>query len=82
MLCIKGKDPKLFEALFRLLLTGEERNSIGKRCLIIQALLKGEKPQREIAEELGLSIAKITRGSNALKEAPENLIDYLTRILD
>jgi len=80
-LCLKGKDPKRLEVLFRLLFTAEERSSIAKRCLIIQALLEGKKPQREMAKDLELSIAKITRGSNALKEAPEDLIAFLKKVM-
>lgn len=56
------------EPLLNVLLTNEEREGLAKRILIIEALLKGEKTQREIAKDLNVSIAKITRGSNALKD--------------
>lgn len=66
-LCTHIKTEKELDDLFFLLLTSEEREDIARRHLIIRELLKGEKNQREMAEELNVSIAKITRGSNSLK---------------
>jgi TrpR family transcriptional regulator, trp operon repressor len=57
------------EELLNILLTSEERAGLSKRILIIEALLKSEKTQREISKYLNVSIAKITRGSNALKNS-------------
>ncbi|MCH9613824.1 MAG: Trp operon repressor [Chlamydiia bacterium] len=57
--------------VFKVILTPEEFEAIGGRILILQALLKGEESQREMAERLGVSIATITRGSNALKIVDE-----------
>jgi TrpR family trp operon transcriptional repressor len=51
------------------------------RCLIIKALLDQKNPQREIAENLKVSIAKITRGSNELKRISPQLKAYLEMIL-
>lgn len=62
---------------FTLFLTIEERNDIADRFLIVRDLLKGDKTQRQMADELQVSIAKITRGSNSLKMIGANLRDFL-----
>lgn len=67
-LMAEESDLARLEELSRLLFTAEERDAISKRIRIIEELLKEEKTQREIAADFHLSIAKITRGSNALKE--------------
>ena len=66
-LCSKIKTPEAFNSFFALFLTFEERETMGSRYLIIKALLEGQLTQREIAETYKVSIAQITRGSNALK---------------
>jgi TrpR family trp operon transcriptional repressor len=76
-LCLATKNEKLLSSLFDLLLTQEEKESIAMRCLIVMDLLKQEKTQRDMAEDLHVSIAKITRGSNELKRMPSKLIEFL-----
>lgn len=49
------------------LLTAEEQSDIASRLAIVRALVSGKETQREIAVRLGVSIAKVTRGSNYLK---------------
>ena len=66
-LCSKIKTPEAFNSFFALFLTFAERETMGSRYLIIKALLEGHLTQREIAESYKVSIAQITRGSNALK---------------
>lgn len=66
-LCSKIDSPKELEELFNLFLTIEEKETIASRTLIIKALIEGNLTQREIAETHKVSIAQITRGSNALK---------------
>lgn len=66
-LCSKITDPKAFDQFFSLFLTFEERETMASRYLIVKALLEGKLTQREIAETYKVSIAQITRGSNALK---------------
>jgi TrpR family transcriptional regulator, trp operon repressor len=66
-LCSKIKTPEEFNNFFALFLTFEERETMASRYLIIKALLEGQLTQREIAEIYKVSIAQITRGSNALK---------------
>jgi TrpR family trp operon transcriptional repressor len=53
--------------LLKALLTHEERDQLALRVELIGELMRHEKPQRQIASELGVSIATITRGSNMLK---------------
>lgn len=76
-LCLAAKNEKMLSTLFELLLTQEERESIAMRCLIVVELMKQEKTQREMAEDLHVSIAKITRGSNELKRMTPQLIEFL-----
>ncbi len=66
-LCSKIKTPEEFDHFFSLFLTFEERETMASRYLIIKALLEARLTQREIAETYKVSIAQITRGSNALK---------------
>jgi len=80
-LCLASKEEKDLGALFDLFLTAEERESIATRCLLISELLAEEKPQRQISQELGISIAKITRGSNELKRISQKYKEYLRDML-
>jgi TrpR family trp operon transcriptional repressor len=57
----------------------EEKSAIADRYLIIKGLLNGKKTQREMAETLKVSIAKITRGSNALKTIEPKLKAFLEK---
>ncbi len=66
-LCAKIKTPEEFDQFFSLFLTFEEREIMASRYLIIKALLEGDLTQREMADAYKVSIAQITRGSNALK---------------
>ena len=81
-LCKQLKTAEQFNEFFDLFLTIEERHAIGDRCAIIKELLKGEKTQREMATDLGTSIAKITRGSNYSKTISKNLRKFLQEKLD
>lgn len=63
--------------ILQLLLTAEEREQLADRVLLINALLKKDKPQRQISQDLNVSIAKITRGSNQLKETNPLLKEYI-----
>ena len=71
---------KLDEA-FSLFLTIEERKAIANRYNIVKELLNEEKTQRVIAEELQVSIAKITRGSNSLKTMSEKQKKLLKKMM-
>lgn len=76
-LCLATKSERNLSLLFDLFLTPEEKESLALRYLIIEELLKQQKTQRNIADALHVSIAKITRGSNELKRMPSSLIDFL-----
>ncbi len=76
-LCLATENEKTLSSLFDLFLTQEEKESLAARYLIIEELLKQEKTQRDMAQELHVSIAKITRGSNELKRMPLKLIEFL-----
>ncbi len=76
-LCLSTQDEKMLSELLTLFLTPEEKNSIETRCLIVKALLDHKKTQRQISEDLNVSIAKITRGSNELKRIPLKLKQFL-----
>ena len=72
------------QQLFDLLvcfLTHEELESLGARINLITELLKGELSQREIATQLQVSIAKITRGSNMLKQTDPKLVKCMRDML-
>jgi len=69
--------PELAREIWDLFFTPEEKEDMNKRYLIVEALLKQKKTQRQIAKDLDVSIAKITRGSNELKRIKADLLDYL-----
>ncbi len=76
-LCAQFKTPRQLNDFFELFLTLQEKEDLAKRTLIVEKLLEGKQGQREIAEELKVSISKITRGSNALKLINKNLKEIL-----
>lgn len=77
-LCQRTKNKRQLRELFDFLFTPEEKEHLAMRILLVRELLKGEKTQREIAQILNISIAKITRGSNNLKHISDSLRKYLT----
>lgn len=62
-----GADAALIEDFFYSLLTPAEADEMAKRWALVKELSHGT-PQRKIADELGLSLCKITRGSRELKK--------------
>lgn len=80
-LCTHARNEKELDELLTMFLTPEEKLSLSGRALIIRSLLQKNCSQREMAEELDVSIAKITRGSNELKRVSPELMDYLEKIL-
>ena len=69
------------DSLMTFLLTPEERSMLVKRVLITQELLNGKAPQMQIAKDLGVSISKITRGSNELKRCSSKTELLIKRLL-
>ncbi len=76
-LCAKIDSAEECSEIFNLFLTIEEKETLASRYLIIKALLEGDLTQREIADIYKVSIAQITRGSNALKIISPELKDSL-----
>ncbi len=64
---LEGADRALIEEFFYALLTPAEADEMAKRWALVKELANGT-PQRRIAEDLGLSLCKITRGSRELKK--------------
>ena len=62
-----AQDPQLIEEFLFSLLTKSETDEIAKRWALVKDLASGT-PQRQIAQNLGLSLCKITRGSRELKK--------------
>lgn len=79
-LCSEAKNPEKMSELLWLFLTPEERKNIATRYLIVRELVQGKKTQREMAKDLGVSIAKITRGSNFLKMISKDFRRLLEKI--
>ena len=76
-LCREADSAELLNELFVLLLTLEEKEQLSLRVALVQELIQGKKTQREISRDLNVSIAKITRGSNALKTISNSLKEYI-----
>jgi len=72
----KVKDSVLIEEFLRCLLTPAEIADIAGRWALVKALQQN-KPQREIAKDLGISLCKITRGSRELKK-PDSAFKRIT----
>lgn len=72
-LCQGAESKAILNELCDLLFTLEEKQQLALRVELVKELLHGEKTQREISRDLNISIAKITRGSNALKTASDQL---------
>ncbi|MCX8514081.1 MAG: trp operon repressor [Burkholderiales bacterium] len=63
----KLKTTKELFMFFEIFLTYTEREEFIKRFRIMHELINGKKTQREIARDLKVSIANVSRGSNVLK---------------
>ncbi|MGY4677129.1 trp operon repressor [Pasteurella sp. P03HT] len=68
--------------ILTLLLTPDERDSIGLRLQIVAQLLDKTIPQREIQQNLNTSAATITRGSNMIKTMPPEFMSWIKEQLD
>ncbi|MBN1533503.1 MAG: helix-turn-helix domain-containing protein [Spirochaetes bacterium] len=62
-------DEKLIERFLSSFLTPKELNELSLRWELVKMLDRG-MTQRKIAERLGISLCKITRGSRELKKNP------------
>lgn len=80
-LCLASEDEEVLSEVLTLFLTPEEKESVSTRYLIVKELLSKERTQRQMADELKVSIAKITRGSNELKRIEPKFKAYLEKML-
>ena len=80
-LCSKFQNPEELQTVLDLFLTIEEKEILAARYLIVKALLEGQLTQRAIAQSRKVSIAQITRGSNALKTISPELRELLRRYM-
>jgi TrpR family trp operon transcriptional repressor len=78
-LCLKSRNTDELAQLLECFLTIDEKENMIHRYEIIAALLAGKLTQREMAAELNVSIAKITRGSNALKSLNPKMKTFLKK---
>lgn len=78
-LCLSAKNDKILNEILTMFLTPEEKESLAGRTLIVESLLQQNSSQRKMAEELHVSIAKITRGSNELKRISPELTAFLKK---
>jgi TrpR family trp operon transcriptional repressor len=76
-LCQKAQSLDQIEEVLNLFLTAEEKEMIISRYKIVKVLLSKEFTQREISQREKVSIAQITRGSNALKNISYSLKQFL-----
>ncbi|MDO9790383.1 trp operon repressor [Glaesserella parasuis] len=65
------------DALLSMLLTTDERTSLGLRVQIVRALLENQISQREIQQQLNTSAVTITRGSNMLKTVEPDILKWI-----
>ena len=81
-LCSKIHTPEEFGRFFDLFLSYEEKETLASRYLIIRSLIENQITQREISSQHNVSIAQITRGSNALKVSDPKLKKMLKNIFE
>ncbi len=65
-LIVRLKDTELTKAFLSNILTSSDLDEISRRLQIFKLLHKG-LPQREVAQELGVSVGTVSRGSRELK---------------
>jgi len=74
-------DPRLIEGFLKSILTKSEIDEISSRWELVKLLNDGMS-QRKIAERLGLSLCKITRGSRELKKANSPFKAFLNKFAE
>ena len=71
-------DVKKIKSIFIEMLTTSEIDTLSKRWRILKMLTEG-RTQRDIAKELKVSLCKVTRGSQILKDKKSIIAQYLTK---
>jgi len=77
---LAAADPALVKSFLTSLLTPSERLDIAARWELVNRIHLGET-QRRVAQELGVSLCKITRGSKELKR-PDSAFKAMLRLRD
>lgn len=70
------------QEILMMLLTPDERDSLGLRLQIVKQLLDKKLSQREIQQNLNTSVATITRGSNLIKSIDPTFLQWVKTHLD
>lgn len=71
--CSKFSSVDELNKFFEIFLTISEREEFAKRYSIIVELLNNNKTQRELARDLKVSIANVSRGANVIKVYNQDL---------
>lgn len=71
--CLEFRNKEELGLFFDVMFTASEKIEFGNRLAIMNELLAGKKTQREIAQDLEVSIANISRGSNVIKNSNVDL---------
>lgn len=66
------------EEVLSMLLTPDEKTTLGLRVQITRELLNNTLPQREIQQQLNTSAATITRGSKMLKTVDSETLQWVS----
>lgn len=77
----KTTDKRKIRKLFEEILTKSEIKDIEKRWYLMKELYKGV-PQRKIAKDMEISLCKITRGSEVLKQDDSEFKQILSAMFD
>ncbi len=80
-LLLKAQKANLLGELLLFLLTPGELDDLYKRLDLVSGILEGAQTQRELSANVGISIAKVTRGSNELKRCSIELKSFLEKHL-
>jgi len=78
---VSVNDRKNMRKLLEEILTRAELTDISKRWYIMKSLAEG-KAQREIAQDMEVSLCKITRGSKVLKQDDSFFREILSSMYD
>ena len=70
------------QEVLMMLLTPDERDSLGLRLQIVKQLLEKKSSQREIQQNLHASVATNARGSNLINSMPSDFLQWVKAQFD
>ncbi len=79
--CNACKTTAELDEFFKFFLTPDEQQQMANRVEVVKRLLHEKETQREIAANMKVSIAMITRGSNMLKLCSGKMLNFLKKVL-